>query len=149
MMRGSLARRVRILALTILAVALRRGRKIGARWEGRAELFVTAAGAQQAAPQATGQPMPVARPQQLAQATPAPAAHGEAPKAETPKGEASGGAAAAPGSSTIKSLADRDPTTFTRSEIELLANLAQRRDQLEQRSRELEDRKSTRLNSSH
>lgn len=155
--RRSLVRRVRILPLTILAVALLLGLKIGALWEGRAELFVTPAGAQQAAPQATGQPMQVApqqpaaptpaRPQQLAQATPAhgepaPAAHGEAPKAETPKGDASGGAAAAPGSSTIKSLADRDPTTFTRSEIELLANLAQRRDQLEQRSRELDLRES-------
>lgn len=157
--RRSLVRRVRILPLTILAVALLLGLKIGALWEGRAELFVTAAGAQQAAPQATGQPMQVAphqpaggaepaaapaRPQQLAQATPA---HGETPKAEmpkaeTPKGEATGSAAAAPASSTIKSLADRDPTTFTRSEIELLANLAQRRDQLEQRSRELDLRES-------
>lgn len=149
--RRSLVSRVRILPLTILAVALLLGLKIGALWEGRGELFVTAAGAQQA----TGQPMPVtprqapaetARPQQLAQApSQAPSqAQGEAPKAEMPKAEVGKGEAPAntAGSSTIKSLADRDPTTFTRSEIELLANLAQRRDQLEQRSRELDLRES-------
>jgi len=42
----------------------------------------------------------------------------------------------------VASLADRDPTTFTRAEIELLGNLAQRREQLEQRSRELDLRES-------
>jgi flagellar motility protein MotE (MotC chaperone) len=141
---------VRILPLTILAVALLLGLKIGSLWEGRAELFVSPAGAQQAPGQASGQPLPLtpkqsaeagAHPQQLAQAAP------EAPKADMPKGEAAkgeapkGAGASAP-SSTIKSLADRDPTTFTRSEIELLANLAQRRDQLEQRSRELDLRES-------
>ena len=43
---------------------------------------------------------------------------------------------------TVQSLADRDPTTFTRAEIELLANLAQRREQLEQRAREFDLRES-------
>ncbi len=42
----------------------------------------------------------------------------------------------------MQSLASRDPTTFTRAEIELLANLAQRREVLEQRAREVDLRES-------
>jgi flagellar motility protein MotE (MotC chaperone) len=43
---------------------------------------------------------------------------------------------------SVQSLADKDPTTFTRAEIDLLANLAQRRDQIEQRAREIDLRES-------
>lgn len=148
--------RVRILPLTILAVALLLGLKIGALWQGRVELFVTPAGAQQQnqaqQSQASGQPMqltpqtaaatapanppaatqPAAAPAQVTQQTSA---------AQTSAAPAQTGASAAP-SSTIQSLASRDPTTYTRAEIELLANLAQRREQLEQRAREIDLRES-------
>lgn len=141
----TLSSRVRILPLTIMAVALLLGLKIGAFWQGRHELFVTPAGAQQ---QATGQPTQLTppaqqpRPQQLAQQTPA----APPPAAQQPAAPAGQSAAPATGnaqpSSTVQSLADRDPTTFTRAEIELLANLAQRREQLEQRAREFDLRES-------
>ncbi|WP_370156544.1 MotE family protein [Ferrovibrio sp.] len=156
--RPSLRSRVRILPLTILAVALLLGLKIGAFWQGRSELFVTPAGAQQPAAQpaggqqATGQPMQVApRPgqqpqgQQMAQAAAPPAAPAAAPAAAAPAAAAPAPATpapATPAASAVKSLADRDPTTFTKAEIELLANLAQRREVLEQRSRELDLRES-------
>jgi len=135
--RRPLASRVRILPLTILAVALLLGLKIGSFWQGRAELFVTGAGAQQG-----GQPQqltPQSPPQQLAQApaSQAPAAPAsQAPAAQAPAGRA------APPSASVQSLADRDPMTFTKAEIELLANLAQRREQLEQRAREIDLRES-------
>lgn len=153
--RRPLAGRVRILPLTILGVALLLGLKIGALWQGRAELFVTPAGAQQGQPtqltptqqaiaqqaqaqrtpaqQAPVQPTPT--PAQLAQAAPSAA---PPPAAAT---QQSGQPATRP-SSSIQSLADKDPTTFTRAEIDLLANLAQRRDQIEQRAREVDLRES-------
>lgn len=153
--RRSLASRVRILPLTILAVALLLGLKIGALWQGRAELFVTPAGAQQGQPtqtpmqqaqaqaqRASAQQPPaqqaptqlIPAPAQLAQAAPSAAAPAAA---QQPAGQ--------PGarpSSSVQSLAEKDPTTFTRAEIDLLANLAQRRDQIEQRAREIDLRES-------
>jgi flagellar motility protein MotE (MotC chaperone) len=143
--RRSLASRVRILPLTILAVALLLGLKIGALWQGRAELFVTGAGAQQGAQpaQATGQPTQLTPPsQQMAQAPAAQPPAGQAPAGQAPAaaGAAQPGTRSAP--SSVQSLADRDPTTFTRAEIELLVNLAQRREQLEQRAREIDLRQS-------
>lgn len=136
--KSRLASRVRVLPLTILAVALLLGLKIGSLWQGRAELFVTPAGAQQqGAAQRAGQPT---------QLTPPPAAQTAQAPAQAPTQPQSPPAAtqmpAAAPSSTVQSLADRDPTTFTRAEIELLANLAQRRDQLEQRAREIDLRES-------
>ncbi|MBP6818781.1 MAG: hypothetical protein KBC46_05710 [Ferrovibrio sp.] len=127
----ALTSRVRLLPLTILAVALLLGLKVGSLWQGRDALFVPAAvaQAQQQAP-AQGQTQGQAQGQAQGQQRPA------------------GGAAAAPAGSAaaqnsgVASLADRDPTTFTRAEIELLGNLAQRREQLEQRSRELDLRES-------
>lgn len=141
--RRSLRSRVRVLPLTILAVALLLGLKLGAFWQGRAELFFTPAGAQQAPqPAATGQPTQLTPPRpagepaaQAPQAAAAPAPAGETPP-QRPQG-----AAVAP-SSTVQSLASRDPTTYTRAEIELLANLAQRREVLEQRAREIDLRES-------
>ncbi len=131
----ALTSRVRLLPLTILAVALLLGLKVGSLWQGRDALFVPAAvaQAQQQAPaqgQAQGQTQGQTQGQAQGQQRPA------------------GGAAAAPAggaaaqNSGVASLADRDPTTFTRAEIELLGNLAQRREQLEQRSRELDLRES-------
>ncbi|MFN4310451.1 MAG: MotE family protein [Ferrovibrio sp.] len=155
-----LASRVRVLPLTILAVALLLGLKIGALWQGRAELFVTPAGAQQqGAGQGAGQPTQLTpRPAAQAQAQAQPPAQASTPQPAAPQSAApqsaatqTPAAAQAPGqpgggnatpSSSVKSLADRDPTTFTRAEIELLANLAQRRDQLEQRAREIDLRES-------
>lgn len=150
--RRSLASRVRILPLTILAVALLLGLKVGALWQGRAELFVTPAGAQQggqptqltptqqavAQAQAQQSQLPPAQqqPAQMAQATP-PAT----PPAAAPATAQTQQQGARP-SSSIQSLADKDPTTFTRAEIDLLANLAQRRDQIEQRAREIDLRES-------
>lgn len=142
--RRPLRSRVRVLPVTILAVALLLGLKIGALWQGRAELFFTPAGAQQApqpASAATGQPTQLtppraaepAAPAAAPAATPAPSGDNQAPRPQA--------ATAAP-SSTVQSLASRDPTTFTRAEIELLANLAQRREVLEQRAREVDLRES-------
>ncbi|WP_428246444.1 MotE family protein [Ferrovibrio sp.] len=130
----ALTSRVRLLPLTILAVALLLGLKVGSLWQGREALFVPAAVAQ-------GQQ---AAPAQQAQA-PAQAQGGQGQGA--PARLAGGAAPATPASnaaqnSGLSSLADRDPTTFTRAEIELLANLAQRREQLEQRARELDLRES-------
>lgn len=139
----TLRSRVRVLPLTILAVALLLGLKLGAFWQGRGELFFTPAGAQQAqpAPAATGQPTQLTPPragaaEPAAQTPQTPAA--PSPAAEAPAQRAQ---AAAP-SSTVQSLASRDPTTYTRAEIELLANLAQRREVLEQRAREIDLRES-------
>ncbi|WP_430399005.1 MotE family protein [Ferrovibrio sp.] len=131
----ALTSRVRLLPLTILAVALLLGLKVGSLWQGRDALFVPAAvaQAQQQAPaqgQAQGQTQGQAQAQAQGQQRPA---GGAAPAP-------AGGAAAQ--NSGVASLADRDPTTFTRAEIELLGNLAQRREQLEQRSRELDLRES-------
>jgi flagellar motility protein MotE (MotC chaperone) len=133
----ALTSRVRLLPLTILAVALLLGLKVGSLWQGRDALFVPAAvaQAQQQAPaqgQAQGQTQGQAQGQAQAQGQQRPAGGAAAAPA--------GGAAAQ--NSGVASLADRDPTTFTRAEIELLGNLAQRREQLEQRSRELDLRES-------
>jgi flagellar motility protein MotE (MotC chaperone) len=144
--KSRLASRVRILPLTILAVALLLGLKIGSLWQGRAELFVTPAGAQQqGAAQRAGQPTQLTPPPAAAQTAQAPAQTPGQPQSPPPAAAqmpASAPPAAAAPSSTVQSLADRDPTTFTRAEIELLANLAQRRDQLEQRAREIDLRES-------
>ncbi|MFN4274940.1 MAG: MotE family protein [Ferrovibrio sp.] len=148
--KSRLASRVRILPLTILAVALLLGLKIGSLWQGRAELFVTPAGAQQqGTAQRAGQPTQLTPPPAAAQTAQAPAqvpAQAPAqPQSPAPAASAMPATPAAPTaapSSTVQSLADRDPTTFTRAEIELLANLAQRRDQLEQRAREIDLRES-------
>jgi flagellar motility protein MotE (MotC chaperone) len=144
--KSRLASRVRILPLTILAVALLLGLKIGSLWQGRAELFVTPAGAQQqGAAQRAGQPTQLTPPPAAAQTAQAPAQTPGQPQSPPPAAAqmpASAPPPAAAPSSTVQSLADRDPTTFTRAEIELLANLAQRRDQLEQRAREIDLRES-------
>lgn len=125
--RGKLRSRVRLLPLTIMAVALLLGLKLGGLWQGRGTLFVTPADAQQAQPAQTAQAAPPAAAQAPAQQGQAAAPAGTPPAAQN---------------STVASLAERDPTTFTRAEIELLANLAQRREQLEQRARELDLRES-------
>ncbi len=134
----ALTSRVRLLPLTILAVALLLGLKVGSLWQGREALFVPAAVAQ-------GQQAAPAQQAQAQAPAPAPAQGGQGQGA--PARPAGGPAPAAPASnaaqnSGLSSLADRDPTTFTRAEIELLANLAQRREQLEQRARELDLRES-------
>lgn len=147
--RRPLRSRVRVLPLTILAVALLLGLKIGAFWQGRAELFVTPAGAQQPAapaaqPAATGQPTQLTPPRPPAEQQNAQAPAQQQPAPQSPPAQqapAAAGPAVAP-SSTIQSLASRDPTTYTRAEIELLANLAQRREVLEQRAREIDLRES-------
>lgn len=154
--RRSLAGRVRILPLTILAVALLLGLKIGALWQGRAELFVTPAGAQQGQPtqtpmqQAQAEAQRASAQQPPAQQAPTPLTPAPAQMAQTPPAGApaqqpsaqSGAQQAARPSSSVQSLAEKDPTTFTRAEIDLLANLAQRRDQIEQRAREIDLRES-------
>lgn len=146
--KSRLASRVRILPLTILAVALLLGLKIGSLWQGRAELFVTPAGAQQqGAGQRAGQPTQLTPPPAAAQTAQAPAQAPAQPPGQSQSpapaaGQVTPPAPAAAPTSTVQSLADRDPTTFTRAEIELLANLAQRRDQLEQRAREIDLRES-------
>ena len=152
--RRPLAGRVRILPLTILGVALLLGLKIGSLWQGRAELFVTPAGAQQGQPtqltptqQALAQQAQAQRTQsQQAPAQPAPGPAQVAQAAPTaappPAATQQAGQPTTRPSSSIQSLADKDPTTFTRAEIDLLANLAQRRDQIEQRAREVDLRES-------
>ena len=134
-MRGKLRSRVRLLPLTIMAVALLLGLKLGGLWQGRGTLFVTAADAQQAQ-----QPAQQQAQGQQGQAQPQ-AAQPARGQGQTPAQPAAQPGQPAP-ASAVASLADRDPTTFTRAEIELLANLAQRREQLEQRARELDLRES-------
>jgi flagellar motility protein MotE (MotC chaperone) len=149
--RRSLASRVRILPLTILAVALLLGLKIGALWQGRAELFVTPAGAQQGQPAQTPMQQAQAQAQRASaqqppaqqaptQLTPTPAQLAQA--APSAAAQQPAGQPGARSSSSVQSLAEKDPTTFTRAEIDLLANLAQRRDQIEQRAREIDLRES-------
>lgn len=152
--RRPLAGRVRILPLTILGVALLLGLKIGSLWQGRAELFVTPAGAQQGQPtqltptqQAVAQQAQAQRAQSQqapAQPTPGPAQAAQTAPTAAPQPAATqqAGQPTTRPSSSIQSLADKDPTTFTRAEIDLLANLAQRRDQIEQRAREVDLRES-------
>lgn len=130
--RGFLAGKVRLLPLTILAVALLLGLKVGSLWQGRKEIFVTPAVAQSPTQQAIEQ----AAGEQRRETQQQPQRPAVAPAAAAPA------APAAPKPPAVASLADKDPTTFTRAEIELLANLAQRREQLEQRSRELDLRES-------
>lgn len=137
--RQRLTARVRLLPLTILAVALLLGLKIGTLWRGGDGFFVPPSWAQQqpapaagAAAQAPGQ-APAQNPGQSA--TPG------QPSAQ-PSGQAGAAGGAAAPNPAVGGLADKDPTTFTRAEIELLANLAQRREQLEQRARELDLRES-------
>lgn len=135
--RGKLRSRVRLLPLTIMAVALLLGLKLGGLWQGRGTLFVTPADAQQAQPAQTAQAQtPAQAPAQTSAPAPAQQQQGQAQPAQA------AGAQAPAQNSAVASLADRDPTTFTRAEIELLANLAQRREQLEQRARELDLRES-------
>lgn len=112
-------------------------RHAGRRAAGPADADADATGAGRgAAGLATSADAADSAPAQLAQATPS-----ATPSAAAPAAAQAQQQGARP-SSSIQSLADKDPTTFTRAEIDLLANLAQRRDQIEQRAREIDLRES-------
>lgn len=109
---------LRILPVTIVATALLLGLKIGGLMQGGEVLLIGLAEAQAA----------------KSAKEPSPAPGTAAPKDAPPKeATATEGVAKEP-------VAARDPATFSRSEIELLAKLAERREELEGRARELDMR---------
>jgi flagellar motility protein MotE (MotC chaperone) len=119
--------RFRFLPLTIFAAALMLTFKMGSIWEGfdavlTGTISVARVQAQQAPNQAT-------KPQAPAQ--PSPGESAEAAKPKTPAKKKKPSAA---------SLATDDPTLLTQAEIDLLQQLAERRELLDDRERELEQR---------
>ena len=108
---------LRILPVTIVATALLLGLKVGGLMQGSDVPLIGLAEAQAA----------------KSAKEPAPAAGAAALKDAQPKEAAAEGAAKEP-------AAARDPATFSKSEIELLAKLAERREELEGRARELDMR---------
>ena len=121
--------RVRILPVTMAAAALLFVVKVGDVWRGDDGLAgVAQAGTQQAAGDAKAEPAKSAEPAPTADA-------GGAHAAEADRDTD----ADAPVAGT---LAAKDPTLFSKSELELLQNLAVRRDELESRARALEMREN-------
>jgi flagellar motility protein MotE (MotC chaperone) len=134
--------RLRLVPLTIFAAALTLTVKIGDVWTGvggflNGTLAISKAEAQQQQGRAA-EPAPA--PTKPAQ-TPRPPTPLESPKtAAAPAAPpASAPATPAPRSASRPSPID-DPTLFTQAEIDLLQNLAERREKLEQREREIEQR---------
>ena len=124
--------RVRILPVTITAAALLFVVKVGDVWRGADGLAGVAQAGTHRANAADD-----------TKAEPAKSAEPAPPTADT------GGARAAEAAGDTDtdapltgSLAAKDPTLFSKSELELLQNLAARRDELESRARELEMREN-------
>lgn len=127
-----LATRVRLLPITIFAAVLMLSFKIGSIYEGFDGILdgpITIAGAE--AQQADGT-LPATP------GAPPPAALGpEAPAAAPGDGEASAPESDSP-DDVARRLVTEDPTLLTQAEIDLLQQLAERRDELERREQELE-----------
>ncbi len=125
------ASRIRFLPVTIFAAALMLTVKVGTIWEGVGGLLdgpLSVAGARAQQPKSSGPPAdkPAAA-QQPAQAQQKDG--GEAVSTEKPT---------APGAATTARLARDDPTLLTQAEIDLLQQLAERREDLESREQELD-----------
>ncbi len=122
-----MAIRLRFLPVTIFAAVLVLTVKIGSIWEGVGTISVSGAKAQ-----AQGQPVP------------APAARpgaGAAPVTSTAPARPIGGAAGAASPEDVaRRLVTEDPTLLTQTEIDLLQQLAVRREELERREKELDVR---------
>ena len=124
----SLAARVRFLPITIFAATLMLSVKIGSIWDGLGaleETGIAVAGAEAQPPPAepAALPEPTAKP---------PAAESLEPEEAPPATEP-----AMPAQMSIK-----DPTLLTQTEIDLLQQLAERREALDARAREMEMREA-------
>ena len=126
------ASRMRFLPATIFAAALMLTVKVGTIWEGVGGLVdgtLSVAGAQAQQPKSFGPP---ADKPAAAQSGPAQAQQkdgGEAASTDNPT---------APGAATAARLARDDPTLLTQAEIDLLQQLAERRENLDAREQELD-----------
>ena len=126
------ASRMRFLPATIFAAALMLTVKVGTIWEGVGGLLdgtLSVAGAQAQQPKSFGPP---ADKPAAAQSGPAQAQQkdgGEAASTDNPT---------APGAATAARLARDDPTLLTQAEIDLLQQLAERRENLDSREREMD-----------
>src|SRR3546814_226569 len=129
--------RFRILPVTIFVATLMMTVKVGNIWHG----IATIAGSVEV-PEADAQQTPA---QQDSGMLPQPVSLPDEPGAPLPDG-------VKPLASIDAAPVVDDPSSFSQSEIRLLQELAERRKLLENRERQIqqrEDRKSTRLNSSH
>ena len=126
------ASRIRFLPATIFAAALMLTMKVGTIWEGVGGLLdgtLSVAGAQAQQQKSSGPP---ADKPAAAQSGPAQAQQkdgGEAASTDNPT---------APGAATAARLARDDPTLLTQAEIDLLQQLAERRENLDSREQELD-----------
>ena len=126
------ASRIRFLPATIFAAALMLTVKVGTIWEGVGGLLdgtLSVAGAQAQQQKSSGPP---ADKPAAAQSGPAQAQQkdgGEAASTDNPT---------APGAATAARLARDDPTLLTQAEIDLLQQLAERRENLDSREQELD-----------
>ncbi len=126
------ASRMRFLPATIFAAALMLTVKVGTIWEGVGGLLdgtLSVAGAQAQQQKSSGPP---ADKPAAAQSGPAQAQQkdgGEAASTDNPT---------APGAATAARLARDDPTLLTQAEIDLLQQLAERRENLDAREQELD-----------
>ena len=126
------ASRMRFLPATIFAAALMLTVKVGTIWEGVGGLLdgtLSVAGAQAQQPKSFGPP---ADKPAAAQSGPAQAQQkdgGEAASTDNPT---------APGAATAARLARDDPTLLTQAEIDLLQQLAERREILDSREQEMD-----------
>ena len=126
------ASRIRFLPATIFAAALMLTVKVGTIWEGVGGLLdgtLSVAGAQAQQPKSPGPP---ADKPAAAQSGPAQAQQkdgGEAASTDNPT---------APGAATAARLARDDPTLLTQAEIDLLQQLAERRENLDSREQEMD-----------
>ncbi len=119
------ASRIRFLPATIFAAALMLTVKVGTIWEGVGGLLdgtLSVAGARAQQPKSSG-----------------PSADKPAPARQKDGGEAaSTDKATAPGAVTTTRLARDDPTLLTQAEIDLLQQLAERRENLDSREQEMD-----------
>lgn len=126
------ASRIRFLPATIFAAALMLTVKVGTIWEGVGGLLdgtLSVAGARAQQPKSSG---PSADKPAAAQSGPAQAQQkdgGEAASTDKPT---------APGAATAARLARDDPTLLTQAEIDLLQQLAERRENLDSREQEMD-----------
>ena len=126
------ASRMRFLPATIFAAALMLTVKVGTIWEGVGGLLdgtLSVAGAQAQQPKSFGPP---ADKPAAAQSGPAQAQQKDG------GGAASTDNPTAPGAATAARLARDDPTLLTQAEIDLLQQLAERRENLDAREQELD-----------
>ncbi|MEA1651077.1 hypothetical protein UAJ10_18890 [Nitrospirillum sp. BR 11164] len=131
--------RVRLLPATIFAAVLLLGARAGDVWwtltVGAAPPDVPAAKAQSPAPEKPASQAP------SGQTTPAPAKAAEAPAAKPAEGAAKGDAKAE-GGKPEPSGSPTDGQTFTPKDVELLQRLAERREALDSRERDLDQREA-------